>query len=257
MPDDRAGAAGAELGVLVTGGRAGGRDEDGLDVGALGAGLRPGVLGRAEAPPPLATARAAAASAGLEAPRIGAGVLFAGAGVATVGPEDDGTGRTLLDWGRELLEDGVVAGRLLLPDPADSDEEAGVDEDDGVGRPLDEPEEEEGVAPIAGRAGATAGRAEAAGRAADGVAAGGVLVTDGMEAVAVDASERPVAGRTRVVSSVLESFVEADVTCGDASVLIGTVPPPGFCRDVLSDRWLLSELTSSPPCSSSRRGTAV
>jgi hypothetical protein len=176
-------------------------------------------------------------------------VLFAGAGVATVGPEDDGTGRTLLDCGREPLEDGVAAGRLLLPDPPESEEDA------GDGRPLGEPEL--GEAPIAGRAGATAGRAEAAGRAGDGVAAGGVLVTDGIEAVAVDASERPVFGRTRVVSSVLESFVEADVTCGDASVLIGTVPPPGFCRDVLSDRWLLSELTSSPPCSSSRRGTAV
>ncbi|HST81802.1 MAG TPA: hypothetical protein VLL08_08725 [Kineosporiaceae bacterium] len=46
-------------------------------------GVSPGVLVRA-APPPLAAALAAAASAGLEAPRTGAGALFAGGGVATV-----------------------------------------------------------------------------------------------------------------------------------------------------------------------------
>jgi hypothetical protein len=46
-----------------------------------------------------------------------------------------------------------------------------------------------------------------------------------------------------VVSSAAASSVPLDVTFVDASVLIGIVPPPGFCRDVLSDRWLLSELT--------------
>jgi hypothetical protein len=57
----------------------------GAELAELGddGGVSPGVLVRA-APPPLAAALAAAASAGLEAPRTGAGALFDGGGVATV-----------------------------------------------------------------------------------------------------------------------------------------------------------------------------
>jgi hypothetical protein len=247
-----AGLLEAGLGLLLTAGRDVGRDEAGLAVGELEAvgddgGVSPGVPGRAELPP-LATARAAAASAGLEAPRTGAAGLFDGGGVAIVGPEAEAAGRTLLDCDDEL--DGVALDRPLLDDDPDSADGDGLD---AAGRALPEPELE-GVA--AGRDGTAVGRA-GAGRE-DGVdAGGGVLVTDGIEAVAAELSGRATAGRTRVVSSAAASFGAVDVTCGDASVLIGTVPPPGFCRDVLSDRWLLSELTSSPPCSSSRRGTAM
>jgi len=213
-------------------------------------GFRLGVLRLAL--PPLATARAAAASAGLAAPRTGAAELLDGAGVATVGPDADAAaGRALLDCG---------AGRLL-PDP--------VEPDDPAGRPLPEPAEEgaleAGAAvgaeaegwpveddPPAGREGTAVGR-PVAGREEPGASAG-ALVTDG-GAATVGLSGRA-AGRTRV-SSAAPSVDPAVVTCGDASVLIGTVPPPEFCRDALSERWLLSELTPTPPCSSSRRGTVM
>jgi len=253
---------GAELGALLTGGRAAaGRDgpePEGAVPEALGDEDSPGVLERPE-PPPLATARAAAASAGLDAPRTGAAALFDGGGVATVGPDDDPepdvTGRTLLDAGRLLLDadcgglDGTAVGRPLL-DPA---EDVGVAAG-GAGRALPEPAL--GGAGV-GREGTAVGRDDPGRAEAAGADAGGVLVTAGRAAVAAELSGRAPAGRARVISSAPSSFCAGDVTCGDASVLIGTVPPPGICRDVLSDRWLLSELTSSPPCSSSRRGTAL
>jgi hypothetical protein len=231
-------------GLLAPGlvpGRAGADEPDPVEVGlADGGEFSPGVL-RVDDPPPLATARAAAASAGLEAPRIGATALLEGGGVAIVGPDAEpeaaGTGRTLLDCedGRELDDglDGTAVGRPLPEADDDSEDVDGVAE---AGRPLDAPEPD-GVA--AGRAGAAAGRDEAGGV---GVAGGGVLVTAG-EAAVTGPSGRAAAGRTRVVSSPPPSPLPLDVTFGDASVLIGTVPPPGICRDVFSDRWLLSELT--------------
>jgi hypothetical protein len=270
---ERAGLLEAELGEPLAGrlAAAGAELDAELELGAEG-GVAPGVL-RPEAPAAPARA-AAAASAGLEAPRTGGGALLDGGGVATVGPDADGAGRTLLDAGAGRLVLGVelagaAAGRpLLAPDEAEPDDagaaEAGAAAgvaaagaaDVGAGRPLDGAGAGRAGA-VAGRAGADAGAGRAAAGGVAGVAAGGALVTDCRAAVVVEVSGRAPAGRTRVVSSAAPSFDAADVTCGDASVLIGTVPPPEFCRDVFSDRWLFSELTPSPPCSSSRRGTAM
>ena len=228
----------AELGELLAGRLTGRAAElDGAELEALGddGGVRPGVLVR-PAPPPLAAARAAAASAGLEAPRTGATGLFVGAGVVFAGvekaelerPLGAGAGRVLLDADCDDGLDGAAVGRLL-PDP----DEVEAPEDGGVGR---DPPEGAGAGRVgAGRAGAVVDRGVAG--------AGAALVTADDEVGAAEPSGRAPAGRTRVASSAPASPLPLDATFGDASVLIGIVPPPGICRDVFSDRWLLSELT--------------
>jgi hypothetical protein len=285
-----------------------GADEPGAKAEELDGADSPGALERVA--PPLATARAAAASAALVLGRAGE-ELLAGAGLELDEEGDGATGRVAsarLEVGVDRVSadvDGVDDAErpefdpeLLLeldepePDDPEPDElepdgvlgldgdEEGVDfvgaEDDTGGRvkegglfddvddefELDDEEDGDGAADRLGRelpdpeeVGGEAGRV-------GGVKGVGVLEICGAVLVAGsgllagafsgagasgvgEPSEREDVGRTRgVVSSALSSLELLDVTLGDASVVIGTVPPPGIRRDVLSGRWLLSELTS-------------
>jgi hypothetical protein len=284
-----------------------GADEPGAKAELDGAD-RPGALDRVA--PPLATARAAAASAALVLGRAEE-ALLAGAGLEPDELEEAGGGatgrvvsarldvevdRVFADGGgvddaerpefdpEELLdpepllepdepepddpapdelepdglfgfdpddveEDGVdetggrvsEAGRLEDAD-AEFDDEAGGGAEDRFARPLPEPDE---VGGEAGRDGGVNGVGVL-------VICGAVLAGSGFllagacagVGAAADSSAREAVGRARGVSSALSPLGSVDVTLGDASVVIGTVPPPGIRRDVVSGRWLLSELTS-------------
>ena len=186
-----------------------------------------------------------------------------------VEPEDEGLGAAA-GVDRELLE-------LLepLPLPALSPEAGGVVGRDGAAAGRDGAAA--GRDAVAGRADAlggvgrfevapvmigvdTVGAGEAGGRvggvnADPGLAPELAVFAAGVAAGAAEPSGRAPDGRTRVVSSATPSLDSVDVTFGDASVVIGSVPPPGIFRGVLSDLLPWSELTSQPPCSSSRRGT--
>jgi hypothetical protein len=192
---------------------------------------------------------------GRDAGGLDAGWLDAG------GVEPDELGRLLLE-------------PLLDPDPEPEDGRAGAARAGaaaagGVGRDDDGRDEAGGVGGVLGRFGLvpvtigvdTVGAGEAGGRVggvnADGGFVVGAAALVGASAEAAEPSGRAPAGRTRVVSSATPSLDSVDVTLGDASVVIGNFPPPGICRGVLSGRSLLSELTSQPPCSSSRRGTSM
>jgi hypothetical protein len=119
-------------------------------------------------------------------------------------------------------------------------------EDDGAadrfGRALPDPDD---VGGEAGRVGGVKGVGVLVICGAVFAGSGLVLAGAGVgEAAGAESSERETFGRARDVSSPAPSLDSLDVTLGDASVVIGTVPPPGIRRDVLSGRWLLSELTS-------------
>jgi hypothetical protein len=282
----------------------------------------PGALDRVA--PPLATARAAAASAALVLGRAGA-ALVAGAGLELDELEEPGadlevaeagggaTGRVAsarLEVGVERVladDDGADDDERLEFDPEalfapdepepdelepdgvfgfDDDDDDGAEEDVGAddtgGRVKDgglvddefefddeedeDPEDDDGVgaADRFGRAvpdpdpdpdevGGDAGRDGGVNGVGVLVICGAVLVTGSLlsgtlagvdDSGAAESSEREAVGRARGVSSAFSSLELVDVTLGDASVVIGTVPPPGIRRDVLSGRWLLSELTS-------------
>jgi hypothetical protein len=225
---------GADVGEPLAGGFARDRDVEGEDT-ELGDDS-PAALGR-DAPPPLATARAAAASAALADGRTGVGLLdgrgaapLAGGGVAVVALEDAGD-----EAAREPDDGGVEEPRRLLPDPDEPLADEPLADELGDGLENAEPEDRPFAEPPFDAGGEAAGR--------DGVEGAGVvftLVEPGDAATSLRAS----VGRTSVVSSPLPSAGPVDVAFGAASVDIGVVPPPGICRDVLSDRWLLSELTS-------------
>jgi hypothetical protein len=198
--------------------------------------LSPGVLLRA-APPPLATARAAALSAGL--PEVG---RAAGAEAPVAGLAGADAGREASAGGR--VGAGLTAGRLA---PADriglelvGGETAGRDGPFGF-EPGGRPE-------LAGRVGA-AGAAEAdtgrAGGRPEPVDEADELDDDGPEGAVLAADEgpaeaddvvllgRPGAGRTLVVASSLPAALSpGSLDFTSASVVIGVAPPPGICRDV-------------------------
>ena len=187
-----------------------------------------------------------------------------------VEPEDEGLGAAA-GVDREPLE----LLELLEPLPAPSPEAGGVVGRDGAAAGRDGAAA--GRDAVAGRADAlggvgrfevapvmigvdTVGAGEAGGRvggvnADPGLAPELAVFAAGVAAGAAEPSGRAPDGRTRVVSSATPSLDSVDVTFGDASVVIGSVPPPGIFRGVLSDLLPWSELTSQPPCSSSRRGT--
>jgi hypothetical protein len=135
---------GFELGALLAGRELGFAGAELAELGDDG-GVSPGVLVRE--PPPLAAALAAAASAGLEAPRTGAGALFDGGGVATVWPDAEKAepargavaGRAGLAGACFDGLDDAAAGRPPL-EPAADDPESDDDPDgvaagaDGAGR---------------------------------------------------------------------------------------------------------------------------
>jgi hypothetical protein len=160
----------------------------------------------------------------------GAAVAAAGAEVDDVGAAEDGAGRP-----PEAPALDGVADRGGTDDGRGGDE--GV-ERDGVGV-------ERAVAGADDAAEGEPARPEPAGAEPAGAEGAGVAfaVTVGDVGLAGAVSGRTPVGRTRVVSSAPPSLGALDEALVDASVLIGTVPPPGICRDVLSDRWLLSELT--------------
>ena len=226
---DRGGALGGAGGVLLLTGAF----DVGRAVGAAG-GLRPGVLLR-PALPPLATARAAALSAGLpeagrageEAPVAGLAGAEAGRGASAAGRIGAAAGR--LAAGRIGLElvGGETAGRAgpLGPEPA--------------GRP-----ELAGRAGAAGAAEADAGRTggrvapDEAGELDDDEPEGAVLAADEGPAEAEAALlGRPGTERTLVVASSLPAALSpGSLDFTSASVVIGVAPPPGICRDVLFGR---------------------
>jgi hypothetical protein len=199
--------------------------EDGAGGGVAAKGAdRPGALGRTERPP-LAIARAAAASAASEAPDRAEPELEpleddADADVPgrVLEPADSDGAEEAFDEVDEPademeLTDAAVA-RAAAADPEDDDPEDGELDDGELGAaagPEEDAEAEPAEAdPAAAEVGAGVGVEEAPGRA----------------------------GRTRggVSSlSVAASLASLDVT-SVALIVIGDAPPPGICRDVLSGR---------------------
>jgi hypothetical protein len=222
--------------LLLTGDFIAGRA---VGAGAAG-GLRPGVLGRPD-PPPFATARAAALSAGP-----------AGTGRVPVGPGDDGATGGLTDGATERA--GSAAGRIGValggrPDPVLAGrigvelvggEVLSPELPDRVGAPDPAPDGRAGAAAGAADAdtGRTGGRTEAEPDELDveeGPDGGAFLATaDGPAEADVVLLGRTAAGRTRVVASSLPAGLSpGSLDFTSASVVIGVAPPPGICRDGL------------------------